>query len=444
MTKKKTPPPKAADVVATRDANFAPSQDVWQRMGEIVMVARKAGTLRQGLTDEQAMLILQKGWEVGLTPIQALETIYFAWNAEQGRSQLVIDTAGQKSLILQKRLGYIEPIEWDAAHAVVKAVRQDSFGRREQTFRYDLDRAERDGLLMRRSWASGANREGLFIARATGMAVRAMFEDAVGGLGYTAEEIESSGAGGNGSPGAGAAPPSIPPTTHAAGGGTSDVATLPPVVPIIFPDPPAEPRDRPLTFAAGYTNETQPRPLHTHGVTMETLQSILRCSKEQGGLPNWREGQMAVEEGLRQLGIDPRVKGAILHLTEEEGRALRAVVRQRIGLQGTDVPPQSPPAPPAAPPATNGPAEPPPVALRGPDEAWRAAYATFRTAIEQANALEHAHTLEELVCAVSKRKTIEEVPAPILLEAAGEIPVYVKSPQVLEMVLARAKIGLPA
>ena len=485
MTKKKNAPPKTADatrpdaLLAGRDAAFAPSPATWAMMLQTVGMARAANLLRPGMTEDEAMLVLVKGWEVGLPQLQALDQIYFADDRDKRR--LVLDTAGQKALILQKRLGMIEPVEMDSQHAVVKATRLDHLGRREALFTYDLARAQADGLLGRASWASGANREGLLLARATSAACRGMFEDAMGGLGYTAEEVQafSGGAGNSASSGVGggtqrtesrrggdtALPPSTstptPPNGHDPSQSPASSAgpEAPPTPPAaVATAPPVPPADRPLNTQAGYTNDTQPRLVYTHGISMPTMTTILKATKEKAGSPTWRESEALVSERLAALGIDPRLPGRVCYLTEAEGVALRDAI---LGLPPAGQPSMTPAEAretaatlTAAADASEGkmalPEDDPEPEGRG--IAWRAAYNGFVAAIRQALGdkvapavfREKRAELEQLVCLVSRVEKIGDVTDETLVEATREVPTFIAQPATLRMLFERARANVGA
>ncbi len=331
-------------------------------------LAREGGLLNVDVTEEQAVLIVLRGFEMGVAPLRALGELYLA-PTERGGVEFVEEAGLMREQVARSGLGVIEPLpeRCSATTATVRVIRHDRFGRRQGEFTYTLEDAQADGLLLKKNWQSGANREALLTARATTKAKRAWFSD-VEGARYTVEEL---GGGGASTPGdrpqvaAGhTIPPSPPPRAATpktptpapatspegaghvsdgdvagatdAGGPTPPVASPPGAAAAPPPPSPPPPRatggddgpapgatrqakmayyaavsqamNRPWTSNVGMSRDPQPVPIITHGVTTTQITQILNYTvKGRTDFARADEAFQLVVDHLGTLGIDTQL-----------------------------------------------------------------------------------------------------------------------------------------
>lgn len=131
------------------------------------------------------MVVLQKGRELGLMPMQALENIHPI--PTKGGIKLVTSADLMVGLCLRSGLcEYFEPVEADGQHAIFATKRM---GRPEQKGDFTIERAKRAGLLSKDNWRNYPQE--MLMARAKAGLARAVFPDVVGGLYADVEMIEA-------------------------------------------------------------------------------------------------------------------------------------------------------------------------------------------------------------------------------------------------------------
>jgi hypothetical protein len=289
-------------------------------------IAKDAGMLNVGMSEAQAKLLVLRGFEMGIAPLRALSELYLA-PTEQGGLEIVEEATLMRARVAASGLGVIEPLAkaCNAETATVRAIRHDHLGQRVEEYTYTLADATTDGLMLKRNWQSGANREALLTARATTKAARAMFSD-VEGPRYTGEELGGGGVPGSASsasvretappapvpvstPPAPVAPPAVaaadaagasdaggphPPVAPPPGAAATAAPPSPPPPPSQEPSqatgpPPGATRQqkmahyadvsramhRPWTSNVGMSRDAQPVPIITHGVLTDQITMIL-------------------------------------------------------------------------------------------------------------------------------------------------------------------------
>jgi hypothetical protein len=338
---------------------------------EVLEVLRAANVVPGELSDDQALVVMLKGHELGWKEIRSLENLYVAYDRD-GTGRVVMRSGGMRALVQERGVGYIEPVteECTEERAVVEAMRQDRHGSRVRRFVYTLQDAANNGLLLRQTWKSGANRRELLIASGTSAAATAMFSDVLAGVVYTAEQVAEMGGRKEPPPVESAPAPAAdthtspitqPQSSEPPGESPQPVAvaadTETPRGPAAVASPPPAAATlgttgRSLNQVQGWSTQTPPQPIMTFGVTLATLRTILNFSRAAGGSPRWQEGLGIVNDYLAGLGVDHRAQGAVRYLTELEGKALVERIRRRLE-GGADEPPDTLPAPEAAPPATD-------------------------------------------------------------------------------------------
>ncbi|MEU8829417.1 hypothetical protein [Streptomyces sp900116325] len=180
--------------IATRDeqavATAGPKPPTNELM-EWVESARQANLVAQSLAntsfagayrgkpDEITAAILT-GQELGLQPMTALKSI----DVIQGQPAL---RAHAMRAIVQHQGHEIELVESDDTHCVMRGRRKGA--ENWQTVVWDIPRAQRLGLLGKDQWKKQPKT--MLIARATGELCRLIASDALHGLPYAAEEVDS-------------------------------------------------------------------------------------------------------------------------------------------------------------------------------------------------------------------------------------------------------------
>ena len=338
---------------------------------EVLEVLRAANVVPGELTDQQALVIFLKGAELGWKEIRSLESLYIAYDRD-GTGRVVMRSGGMRGVIQERGVGYVEPVSdlCTEERAVVEACRIDRHGSRTRRFTYTLQDAANNGLLMRSTWKSGANRRELLIASATSAAATAMFSDVLAGVVYTAEQVAEMGGKKEPSPVESVPAPAadkadtphiIPQSSEPLSERPQPVAvaadTETPRGPaaVASPPPAAASTGRALSQMQGWSTQTPPQPIMTFGVTLPTLRTILNFSRQAGGSPRWQEGLGIVNDYLTTLGIDQRTQGAVRYLTENEGQALIERIRRRLeGGADETLPAAATPQEPAQSPANGG------------------------------------------------------------------------------------------
>jgi len=304
---------------------LTPTRGEVEQMSDTVLVLRRAGLLRE-FTDEQALAVMLKGWELDLKPIQATEGLYIS-----GDGQLTMRADLMRSLVQRSGVGLIVPVESSTERATVKAIRYGVHSRPhdEVLLTYTIEDAERAGLLSNPMWQT--QRRACLFSRASSEAARSMFSDVLRGVCYTPEEL-------------GAAEPAKP---------------IEPVVPpksrksepvaVVEPEPPGGAGEAPVGRALTHSfNVTTPQGLmkviRTAGVTHPTLKDIIDRTTARAGYPNWQQAQDYARGALTSLGI-----AKLEELTEPEGLGLILELQQHgeswLGLETVATPVSAKPDP---------------------------------------------------------------------------------------------------
>lgn len=385
------PPPVDLPFLGSRQAASVPSlaefamqhimAEVYSRM------AKDAGMLNVGVSEAQAKVLVMRGFEMGVAPLRALSELYLA-PTDHGGSEIVEEATLIRARVAHSGLGVIEPLpeHCNETVATIRAIRKDHLGRRETLFRYTLEDATHDGLMLKANWQSGANREALLVARATTKAARAWFSD-VEGPRYTPEELGGGGGGrqeaapphpgavsppppssspapvapsneagiavpvgkGNGAAGASDAAgphPAVAPPPGAAADPTAKPPSPPPPQEPVRPGPNATRQEkmahyadtsramhRPWTVNVGMSRDAQPVPIISHGVRAEQITEILNYTV--AGRTDFARADEALTLVIDHLGQRLSIDTALLPapycffaLTETEAKEI---------LEGLDV-----------------------------------------------------------------------------------------------------------
>jgi hypothetical protein len=151
-----------------------------QGLKELGAIIRKSGFVPSSIkTDEQAVVILLKGQELGLPPMQAFASIAVI----NGRPTLTAEV--MLSLVYkQHEKAGITFVSSTNQECVIEASRP---GGKTSTFTFTLEDAKRAGLLAKGPWEQYP--AAMLRARCISAMARAMFPDALAGCVYTPEEL---------------------------------------------------------------------------------------------------------------------------------------------------------------------------------------------------------------------------------------------------------------
>ena len=157
-----------------------PSVQEFQTLKELGQMAIKSGFLPQGIkTSEQAIIIMLKGRELGVPPMQAFSSIAVIQGKPTMSAELML------SMIYRNVPGAIVNfIETTNEKCVIEAKRP---GGKSTTFSFTMEDARRANLTGKGPWITypGA----MLRARCASAMARAMFPDALSGVVYTPEEL---------------------------------------------------------------------------------------------------------------------------------------------------------------------------------------------------------------------------------------------------------------
>lgn len=149
-------------------------------MKDLAIMAIKSGLLPTSIKlPEQAMIIMLKGRELGIPPMQAFSSIAVVNGKPTMSAELML------SKIYQAVPGAIvDYVSTNEIECVINAKRP---GGKVARFSFSLEDAKRAGLLNKGTWA--AYPAAMLRARCISAMARAMFPDALSGVVYTAEEL---------------------------------------------------------------------------------------------------------------------------------------------------------------------------------------------------------------------------------------------------------------
>jgi hypothetical protein len=165
--------------VALSNSNLnSQTEETWKLQKEKAAVFLKSGFLPFSIkTPEQVLLIMQMGSELGLKPLEALNSI----NVIQGRPTL--SAQGMRSQIFKHMPeALFNVLESTPQMCVIEAARP---GGKPSKFSYSIEEA---GLVRPNSpWTKTP--KDMLIARCTSRIARTLFADALSGVSYTPEEV---------------------------------------------------------------------------------------------------------------------------------------------------------------------------------------------------------------------------------------------------------------
>lgn len=157
-----------------------PSQSEFHTMKEMGQMAIKSGFLPSSIkTPEQAVVIILKGRELGMKPMQAFASIAVI------NGKPTISAEGMISLIYKNVQGaVIDFVKTDNAECEISAKRP---GGKKTKFSFTMDDAKRANLTGKGPWVTYP--AAMLRARCISAMARALFADALSGVVYTPEEL---------------------------------------------------------------------------------------------------------------------------------------------------------------------------------------------------------------------------------------------------------------
>jgi hypothetical protein len=164
-----------------------PQQWEWQIMQEYANAAVKSGLVGSSMTKEQAFFVILKGYELGITPMQALAEIHLIKGKPGLSVQLMIGLANRSGMLSAFDIP-------DAAQALkekkatVCAIRRDRPDS-PVSMTFTMEDAQAAGLLSNPTWKQYPGQ--MLINRAVSMLLRRVIPEALSGM-YLAEELENS------------------------------------------------------------------------------------------------------------------------------------------------------------------------------------------------------------------------------------------------------------
>ena len=169
-----------------QSAVHLPQEWEWNIMERYANAAVKSGLVKDGLRPDQALFIILKGYELNITPIQALSDIHLISNKPGLSVQLMISLANRSGMLTHLDIPDAN-IAFKAGEATVTATRKD---RPDSpiTMTFTMADAEKAGLMRNPTWKSYPGQ--MLVNRAVSMVLRRIIPEALSGM-YLDEELET-------------------------------------------------------------------------------------------------------------------------------------------------------------------------------------------------------------------------------------------------------------
>jgi hypothetical protein len=164
-----------------------PQQWEWDIMQRYAEAAVKSGMVNGTTRPDQALFVILKGYELGITPIEALSNIHLIKGKPGLSVQLMISLANRSGMLTRLDI----PDASDAARdkkATVTAVRRDRPDS-PVTMTFSMEDAQAAGLLSNPTWKQYPGQ--MLVNRAISMLLRRIIPEALSGM-YLIEELEAS------------------------------------------------------------------------------------------------------------------------------------------------------------------------------------------------------------------------------------------------------------
>jgi hypothetical protein len=176
-----------SDIVVHQQAAIRlPQEWEWSMMERYANAAVKSGLVTGNMRPDQALFIILKGYELNITPIQALSDIHLI-NGKPGLSvQLMISLANRSGMLTHLEMPDADEA-FKSGKATVSATRKD---RPESpiSMTFTIADAEKAGLMRNPTWKSYPGQ--MLVNRAVSMVLRRIIPEALSGM-YLDEELET-------------------------------------------------------------------------------------------------------------------------------------------------------------------------------------------------------------------------------------------------------------
>ena len=161
-------------------SNTLPTVQEFQTMKDLGSMAVKSGFLPTSInTAEKAIIIMLKGRELGIPPMQAFSSIAVVNGKPTMSAELML------SMIFKNVVGaVVDFISTDEKECIVEAKRPNG---KKTKFRFSMEDAKRANLAGKGPWVTYP--AAMLRARCISAMARAMFPDALSGVVYTPEEL---------------------------------------------------------------------------------------------------------------------------------------------------------------------------------------------------------------------------------------------------------------
>lgn len=161
-------------------SNSLPSVQEFQTMQQLGNMAVKSGFLPTSInTPEKAIIIMLKGRELGIPPMQAFSSIAVVNGKPTMSAELML------SMIYKNVQGaVVDFINTDSNECVIEAKRPNG---KKTKFKFSMEDAKRANLTGKGPWVTYP--AAMLRARCISAMARAMFPDALSGVVYTPEEL---------------------------------------------------------------------------------------------------------------------------------------------------------------------------------------------------------------------------------------------------------------
>ena len=164
-----------------------PQQWEWDIMQRYADAAVKSGMVAGTTRADQALFVILKGYELGITPIEALSNIHLIKGKPGLSVQLMISLANRSGMLTRLDMPDASKA-WADKRAVVTACRKDRPDS-PVSMTFSMDDAASAGLLSNPTWKQYPGQ--MLVNRAMSMVLRRIIPEALSGM-YLAEELENS------------------------------------------------------------------------------------------------------------------------------------------------------------------------------------------------------------------------------------------------------------
>lgn len=162
--------------------------DIMRRYADTAVKSRLVGTDKNPVNTDQALFIILKGYELGITPLQSLAEIHLINGKPALSVQLMIGLANRSGMLSTLDMPNAREA-FAAKEATVTGIRRDRLDS-PVTMTFTMDDAKAAGLMGNPTWGKYPGQ--MLVNRAMSMVLRRLIPEALSGM-YLAEELEDTG-----------------------------------------------------------------------------------------------------------------------------------------------------------------------------------------------------------------------------------------------------------